>query len=373
MQSPTRAAHVEVDLKAIAHNIRTLKATTADGTLFMAVVKADAYGHGALQVARAALTHGADRLGVATVLEAAQLRGSGIRAPLHLLSEPPVAAIPLILEHGLVSTVTTRDFAVELGRQAAAAGIEARFHLKVDTGMNRIGIRAEEAAEFMLSIKGFPGLAHEGTMTHFATADVPGDWDFERQMERFTAALVRMRDEGISPGIVHASNSAGTILHPEAHFNMVRCGIAIYGLHPDKATYGKIDLHPAMSVKAQLSFVKRVGMGDGVSYGLTWRAAAPTLVGTLPLGYADGVHRVLSNGFSVLVGGRRCPQIGRVCMDQFMIELPRGSVYAPGEPVVLVGEQGSERILMDELAQIAGTINYELACSFGLRLERRYT
>lgn len=372
MQELTRAAHVEVDLKAIAHNIRTLKGRTASGTLFMAVVKADAYGHGAVQVARTALTYGADRLGVATIDEAIELRQAGIRAPLHLLSEPPASTVPLILEHELVPTVTTREFVVELGRQAAAAGCEAPYHLKLDTGMNRIGVRAEEAAEFVAGLKGFPGLRHEGTMTHFATADVPGDWDFESQMERFQSALVRMRDEGIDPGIVHASNSAGTILHPEAHFHMVRCGIAIYGLHPDASTYGRIELKPAMSVKARLTLVKRIGMGEGVSYGLTWRAAAPAIIGTLPLGYADGVHRVMSNRFAVLVGGKRCDQVGRVCMDQFMVELPRGSSFAVGEEAVLVGSQGSETITMDELAGIAGTINYELACAFGMRLPRRY-
>ncbi|MDP2232225.1 MAG: alanine racemase [Actinomycetota bacterium] len=372
MPEPARAAYVEIDLKAIAHNVRRLKATTAQGTLFMAVVKADGYGHGALNVARTALNHGADRLGVATLSEALELRQAGIRAPMHLLSEPPAAAIPDIIEHDLIPTVTTRDFTVELGRAAFSASKEARFHLKVDTGMNRIGIRAEEAAEFIAGLKGFPGLAHEGTMTHFATADSPGDWDFESQMKRFTAALVSLQDEGFSPGIVHASNSAGTILHPEAHFNMVRCGIALYGLHPDKSTYGRVDLRPAMSVKATLSLVKRIGMGEGVSYGLVWRAAAPTIIGTLPLGYADGVHRVLSDRFSVLVGGARCAQVGRVCMDQFMIELPRGSAFREGEPVVLVGSQGQDSILMDELAELAGTINYELACSFGMRLPKRY-
>ncbi len=372
MEPIVRAAHAEIDLKAVAHNIRALKGLTPQGTLFMAVVKADGYGHGAVNVARTALAYGADRLGVATLREAVELREAGLRAPLHLLSEPPVEAIPEIIEHGLIPTVTTREFAVELGRQAAASGIEAVFHLKIDTGMNRIGVRAEEAAEFVSSLKGFPGLVHEGTMTHFATADVPGDWDFERQMERFKTALERMRDEGVDPGIVHAANSAGTILHPDAHFHMVRCGIAIYGLHPDRSTYGRIDLRPAMAIKARLSFVKRIAMGEGVSYGLTWRAAAPALIGTLPLGYADGVHRVLSNHFSVLVGGKRCEQVGRVCMDQFMIELPRGSSFRIGEPAVIVGSQGSETILMDELADAAGTINYELACGFGMRLERRY-
>lgn len=367
-----RFAWTEIDLHAVSRNVRTLKALTRPGTLFMAVVKADGYGHGALRVARAALNVGADRLGVATVEEALELREAGIRTPLHLLSEPPLSAIPLVLEHSLIPAVTTRDFAIELGRCASAAGVEAPFHLKIDTGMNRIGVRAEEAAEFAVSLKDFPGLAHEGTFTHFATADAPGDWDFERQMQRFSSALAELKTEGVDPGIVHAANSAGTILHPEAHFSMVRCGIAIYGLHPDKSTYGKVDLVPAMSVKARISLVKRIAMGDGVSYGLTWRAAAPTTIATLPLGYADGVHRVLSNKMQVLVGGVRCQQVGRVCMDQLMLEVPRGVKAAYGDEVVLVGEQGTERVLMDEMADLAGTINYEIACAFGMRLPRTY-
>jgi alanine racemase len=199
-----------------------------------------------------------------------------------------------------------------------------------------------------------------------------GDWDVQRQLERFTRALEEMKTEGVDPGIVHAANSPATILYPGSHFDMVRCGIAIYGLHPSKATYGAVELKAAMSVKARASLVKRIGMGDGVSYGLTWQAAAPTEIATLPLGYADGVHRAASNEMQVLLGGKRCRQVGRVCMDQLMVEVPRGSRAARGDEVVLVGTQGSETIAMDELAEVAGTINYELACGFGLRLERVY-
>lgn len=367
-----RYAHIEVDLGAIAHNVRVLKARTAPGTIFMAVVKADGYGHGAPAVARTALGAGADRLGVATLQEAAELRSEGISAPIHLLSEVPVAGIATIIEHDLIPTVTTREFAVALGREATRLDRVVDYHLKVDTGMNRIGVHSEEAAEFARGLRDFPGLRMEGVFTHFATADVPGDWDFERQVERFDSALEQMRTEGIAPAIVHAANSAGTILHPETHYNMVRCGIALYGLHPDKSTYGKVDLRPAMTVRAQVSFVKRIGMGDGVSYGLTWRAASPTVIATVPLGYADGVHRVLSNKMDVLARGRRCQQVGRVCMDQFMFEAPSGVSLAVGDEVVLVGSQGSEHIVMDELADAAGTINYELACAFGMRMSRRY-
>jgi len=367
-----RWARAEVDLEAVRRNVRTLKGRTRPGTLFMAVVKADGYGHGAIPVARAALGAGADRLGVATVDEALRLREAGIEAPVHLLSEPPGSAIDLIIEHGLTPTVTTRAFAGALGRAGAVLGIDIPYHLKIDTGMNRIGVPAAEAHEFAATIDGFPGLRLEGTMTHFATADVPGDWDFETQVERFSSALARMRDEGIDPGIVHAANSPATILHPEAHFDMVRCGIAIYGLHPSRDTCGEIELAPAMSVIARATLVKKVGMGEGVSYGLTWRAVAPTTIATLPLGYADGVHRVLSNNMEVLLGGVRCAQVGRVCMDQLMVEVPRGVAADEVDEAVLVGAQGSERILLDELAERAGTINYEMACAFGMRLPRAY-
>ena len=367
-----RWAWTEVDLSAIQSNVRALKALTKPGTLFMAVVKADAYGHGALQVARATLQAGADRLGVATVPEAIALREAGITAPIQLLGEPPETTIRDILDHDLIPAVTTREFAVALGKQALLRSAEARYHLKIDTGMHRIGVRAEDAAEFARSLADFPGLKLEGTFTHFATADVPGDWDVQRQLERFAVALDEMRTEDVDPGIVHAANSPATILYPAAHFDMVRCGIALYGLHPSKATYGVIDLVPAMSVKSRISFVKRIGMGDGVSYGLTWQATAPATIATLPLGYADGVHRAASNQMHALLGGKRCQQVGRVCMDQLMIEVPRGVDAKRGDEVVLVGIQGAETISMDELSEFAGTINYEIACAFGMRMERVY-
>jgi alanine racemase len=367
-----RHAWVEVETGAITKNVAALKALTKPGTRFMAVVKADGYGHGAVRVARAAMAGGADCLGVATVEEAVELREAGISAPVQLLSEPPESAIPQLLDARVVPTVATREFAVQLGKQAAARGTEARYHLKIDTGMNRIGVRAEDAAGFARNLADFPGLILEGTFTHFATADVAGDWEVGRQVERFESALAEMRTEGVNPGILHAANSPATILYPETHYDMVRCGIAIYGLQPSTDTERVIGLAPAMSVKAKTTFVKRIGMGESVSYGHTWTATAPTTIATLPLGYADGVHRVLSGEMDVLVGATRCHQVGRVCMDQLMVEVPRGLEIARGSEAVIVGAQGSERIRMEALAAKAGTINYELACGFGLRLERVY-
>lgn len=365
-----RFAWVEIAPDAIARNVRTLKRLTAPGTRFMAVVKADGYGHGAPEAALAALRGGADRLGVATLEEAATLRAAGIEAPLHLLSEPPVSGAGLAVELDVIPAVTTVEFATALSREATRAGVRARFHLKVDSGMSRIGVRAEEAADMAVRLASLPDVEMEGVFTHFATADVPGDWEFDRQLERFTKAVEQMRTERIRPSLVHAANSAATILHPETHFTMVRCGIAIYGLHPAPSTYGAVDLEPAMAVKARLSLVKRIGLGEGVSYGFTYHASGPTTIATLPLGYADGVHRAASNKMEVLIGGRRCQQVGRVCMDQFMVEVPTGVSATAGDEAVLVGAQGSERLVMDELATHADTINYELACGFALRLER---
>jgi alanine racemase len=369
--SDRRWAWAEIDTRAVADNVRTLKGLAGPGVLFMAVVKADGYGHGAVDVARAALAGGADRLGVATLHEAIALRDAGFEVPIHLLSEAPPDAAADVIAARVVPTVCTKEYAIALSRAATSAGATVRYHVKIDTGMNRIGVRAEEAADFALWLKALPSMEMEGAFTHFATADVLGDWEFERQVERMSRALGRMRTEGLRPSIVHAANSAATVLRPETRFDMVRCGIAIYGLHPAPSTYGRVELVPAMRVVARVSFVKRIGLGEGVSYGFTYHANGPTTVATLPLGYADGVPRLASNSMEVLIGGRRCRQIGRVCMDQLMVEVPEGMRVEVGDEAVIVGSQGKERIVMDELAEHASTINYEIACAFGRRLERR--
>jgi len=367
-----RWAWAEVDLTAVEANVRALKALIRPGTLFMAVVKADGYGHGSVQVASAALAGGADRLGVATVDEAARLRQAGVTAPIHVLSEPPPGSAGLVVRHGLVPALCTRDFALALSKAATVAQAVAPFHLKMNTGMNRLGVAAEDAAAFVESLRGLPGISMEGVYTHFATADAPGDWEFDRQVQRFDAALREMRDHRIECGIVHAANSAATILHPETHHGMVRCGIALYGLHPADATRSRVELRPAMSVKARVTQVRRIGMGEGVSYGFTYHAAAPTTIATLPLGYADGMRRGLSNGVKVLIRGAECRQVGRICMDQLMVEVPRGLDVSMGDEAVVVGSQGASMISMDDHASALGTINYEIACGFGARLERRH-
>ena len=367
-----RWAWAEVDLGAIGHNVETLKALTPSETLFMAVVKADGYGHGASEVAQAALAAGADRLGVATVDEGVRLRKAGITAPVQILSEPPASATPLLVRYGLRPALYSPEFAAALSRAGVAAGSAVPFHLKVNTGMNRVGVDWADAGSFADSLRTLPGIALEGVFTHFATADIPGDWDFERQVERFASAVGDLRGRGMDPGIVHSANSPATILHPQTHLGMVRCGIALYGLHPCDATRDRIDLRPAMAIKARVSQVRRVPMGEGVSYGLTWRAASPTTIATLPLGYADGVRRGLSGAMRVLLGGVECRQVGRICMDQFMVEIPRGVDVGMGDEAVLVGRQGECTLTVDEQAEHLGTINYEVACGYGARLARVY-
>jgi alanine racemase len=368
----SRWAWAEVDLGAVMRNVRTMKARIAPGALFMAVVKADGYGHGAVRVARAALLAGADRLGVATVDEALDLRDARIDAPVLLLSEPPIASVSALVERAITPTVQSRGFAEALGRAAAAHGVVAPFHLKVDTGMNRAGVPHQDASDFLESLAGLPALALEGVFTHFACADVPGDWEQAQQMQRFSDSVAEMRARGIRPGIVHAANSAATILRPETHLDMVRCGIVVYGLHPAASTHGLVELEPAMSVKARVTRVARVPMGAGVSYGMTWHASSPTAIVTLPLGYADGVRRGLSNRMRVLIGGRECSQVGRICMDQLMVEAPRTGTISPGDEAVVVGRQGALAISMEEQAATLETIDYEVACGYGARLTRVY-
>jgi alanine racemase len=367
-----RWAWAEVDLDAVARNVRTLKGLLPADTRLMAVVKADGYGHGALEVARASLRAGADRIGVATLPEALRLRSGGITCPLHLLAETPARSASRIVDAGITAALFTSEFAAALSRAAVSQQRVATFHLKLETGMNRIGVRAEDAADFVESLRGLPGIAMEGTFTHFATADMPGDWEFEHQLERFNAAVAEFRRRGIDPGVVHAANSAATILHPETHFDMVRCGIAVYGLHPDPVTHGRIELFPAMSVKSRVTRVARLAMGEGVSYGMTWHAASPTTVATLPIGYADGIRRSLSNAMHVLVGGHMCRQVGRVCMDQLMVEVPRGVEVSVGDEAVLIGRQGDAELTLEGMADLAGTVDYEIACGLGLRLAHLY-
>lgn len=374
-----RWAWAEINTSALKRNILSFKSKLSERTKIMCVVKADAYGHGACELASICRVAGAHMLGVATVDEGIKLRKAGLDLPILILSQPPLSAIPALLEYEIIPSIYTMEFALELGEAAVALGLEAPYHLKIDTGMNRVGVAFDEVVEFMRLISFHKGLRLDGCFTHFATAEALNDWDFALQLKRFVEALESLHHEGIDLGTVHCCNTAATLLHPEAHFDMVRIGIGIYGLYPAPSCYHKIKLEPVMSIKARAAYVKSPMIGEGVSYGMTYRVPKHLQIASLPIGYADGLARGLSNQMDMLYQGQRVSQVGAICMDQCMVEIDptptRGAAIKPieiGDELIIVGEDGSEEISLDELAYKLNTINYELACAFGMRLDRVY-
>ncbi len=372
-ETDRRWSWVEISLGAIQNNVMAIKAALRPGTQVMAVVKADGYGHGAVAVAKTALNSGASYLGVATVDEAIELRQAGISAPLLILSEPPVTTIPLLLAYHIMPSVTTAEFAVKYGEAADTLSMKAPYHLKVNTGMNRVGVRFDDVVAFLQTISFHRALDLKGTFTHFATADMPETIDFMLQKRRFEETIARIRAAGFDPGIIHAANSAATLRYPDVHYDMVRPGLAMYGCYPCPETYGAVSLMPAMAVKARITQVNQVPVGEGVSYGLHYRSGGFSKTCTIPIGYADGLKRILSGKISFIMGGRMYPQVGSICMDQCMFDVDqrtragRARVEPQvGDVVTLLGAEGDAYITADDMASAAGLIPYEVMLSFGL-------
>ncbi|WP_321972496.1 alanine racemase [Paratractidigestivibacter sp.] len=376
-----RWSWIEIDLSALRRNTTAFKRRLERGVQMMCVVKADAYGHGAVRCANAMHAAGADQFAVATVREGVELRRAGIELPILILSQPPVESVQTLVEHDLMPCVFEADFALALGEAAAAAGTVAKYHLIVDSGMTRIGVLPADALELRRAIDFHRGLECAGTLTHFATADVPDDRDFALQLNRFHSTCQAIRDAGLDCGLVHCDNTPGTLLHPECHFDMCRVGIGLYGLDAAETTRSALALEPVMSVRSRVTRVVYPEVGAGVGYGMTYRVPKRNIqVATVPIGYADGLSRTLSNNMDVLVGGRRQPQVGNICMDQFMfaVDVNANRTCCPvpevhvGDVVTLIGADGNEQISADEMARLRGTINYEIVCNFGQRLEKIY-
>ena len=366
-----RAARAEVDLGAVAYNVDILRRTIAP-SLVCAVVKADGYGHGAIAVSEALLASGADWLAVALIEEAAVLRKAGIAAPILLLSQPRVADLPAVVRFDMRVCVTSPVTAELLALAAKEQGKVVKVHLKVDTGMNRIGVAPGEALALARDIAGRPELELEGIFTHCAVADEPENPFTDVQLDRFDAVIAELADAGINPPIRHAANSATAIAHPRGRYDLVRTGIAVYGIAPAPGLADGLGLHPALSLKAEVSMAKRVGAGEGVSYGLRHRFTQPTTVATVPIGYADGVPRRLGlQGGEVLIAGKRRAIVGVVTMDQLMVDCGDDSVEV-GDEVVLIGRQGDEVITAEEWAVNLDTIAYEIVCGIGPRVPRFY-
>ncbi len=374
-----RPSSVIVNVSAITENVRALK-NLAQTDLFCAVVKADGYGHGSVASARAALEGGATMLAVALVEEGIVLRNAGIDAPILVLSEPPLHSEAAIAQHSLIATVYSEAVIDRLSAAGGMAGVTISVHIKIDTGMHRVGCAPTAIVARAKRIVAAPNVHHVGTFTHLAVADAPELPYTAEQLDRFDAALTNLRSSGIDRGTVHAANSAGTIAHPRARYDMVRDGIAIYGQKPDLeldvAKYG-ITLRPAVQVVSRVSHVKVLPAGARASYGLAYRYETESVVATVPIGYADGVPRRWSSvGGEVLIGGTRRPIGGRVTMDQIVIDCgptsdPRSHVKV-GDEVVIIGRQGQEEISAWELAERLDTIAYEITCGLSARLPRVY-
>lgn len=374
----TRWAWVEIDQGALRRNARAFKNLLGYGKRLCCVVKADAYGHGAVQCAKIMHATGADMFAVATVSEGVQLREGGIKSPILVLNEPPIDACDTLLEYQIMPSVYSSEFALAYGERAVEMGCVGKYHMAIETGMNRIGVHFTDVLEFRREIDFHRGIECDGVFTHFATADDPDGWDYRLQCTRFSEAVAAMKDAGFECGIVHCSNTPASMLDHSMQFDMIRAGIGLYGLQPCEKSAPIMPLEPVMSVRARVTRTIHPAMGEGVGYGFTFRVPrARVQVCTIPVGYADGLSRTLSNKMDVLYRGQRIRQVGNICMDQCMVaiqqtparQMPEAEV---GDLITIVGKDGDAVISMDEMARLRGTINYEVACGFGMRLEKVY-
>jgi alanine racemase len=361
------ATWVEIDLGAIESNIRCV--LWLSQTRVMAVVKANGYGHGAVQSARAALRGGATWCGVARLEEALELRRAGIECPILLLGYTPAGRLDEAIANRISLTIWDIDNAQAVAAAGGRIGERARIHIKVDSGMSRLGVQAEDVLQLAAVIPS-EGILVEGLFTHFARADELDPISVEAQEKRFNLAIKALENAGLCPELVHASNSAAGLTRPASAYHMVRAGIAIYGLHPSRDRLLPECFTPALVWKTVLSQVKLLPPGRGISYGHTYVTQADELIGTVPVGYGDGFRR--TGGNTVLVGGRRVPVLGRVCMDQIMVKLDEVPGAKVGDEVVLIGRQGEARLTAEDLAYTWGTINYEVVCGIGARVPRLY-
>ncbi|HEX2700228.1 MAG TPA: alanine racemase [Acidimicrobiales bacterium] len=366
-----RASWAEIDLDAVRHNVRILVERCAPASV-CAVVKADAYGHGAPAVAAAALDAGAAWLAVALVEEGVVLRDAGVQAPVLLLAEPPPAAMGAVRAARLVPTLYTRTGVAAAAASAAPGDPPLEVHVKVDTGMHRVGADPADVVALARAVEDAPPLRLGGTWTHLAVADEPGQAAYTAaQLRRFDEVRAELSAAGIDPGTVHAANSAAALSEPASRYDLVRCGIAVYGYSPVPVPGGWPLLRPVLSLRSKVSLTRALPAGERISYGLRYGLTSDAVVATVPLGYADGVPRRLSAaGGQVLVGGRRIPMAGTVTMDQLMVDCGPGAAVAAGDDVVLLGRQGDEEIWADDWARRLDTIPYEIVCGIGKRVPR---
>lgn len=373
MHIMTRPVWAEINLDNLAHNIREVRRVTRPEAKVTAVIKADGYGHGAAVIGKTLLANGADRFAVATLSEAIQLRKVYPDTEILVLGYTPAELAHRVIEHGLIQTLYSLEAAEAFSTAARALGTQVKIHIKLDTGMSRIGMQAtEETVEAIAAISRMPGIILEGLYTHFAAADETDKTFTHEQAAKYQRMVEALQAQGVAPLLKHVSNSAGIIDLPEYNYDMVRAGIMLYGLYPSNEVDMKaVDLKEVMTLKARVSHVKELEPGRGVSYGLKYVTTGVETIATLPLGYADGYTRMLTNKSQVLVQGKRVPVIGRICMDQCMINVT-GLEVKPGDTVTLFGGDEPGSIRIDEVAAWLGTINYEVVCMIDKRVPRVY-
>ncbi|MFZ2632240.1 MAG: alanine racemase [Desulfosalsimonadaceae bacterium] len=376
----------EIDLKSISHNIKAIKSILASKTGLMAVVKANAYGHGVLEVTEQALSAGASALGVARISEAIQIREGSFDAPILIFGHTPQALAGKLIDYDLTQALWSYETADILSRIARSGNTKIKVHINIDTGMGRLGILPcdltrpyepghilKDAVKTVEAIHRLPGIEVEGIYTHFASADEADKTSAIRQLEIFTEFLTQLKQRGIEFKIKHAANSAAIIDMPETHLDMVRAGIAIYGYYPSRSVdTRKISLRPALTLKSRIIHLKKVGAGFKVSYGSTEETAHPTAIATVSVGYADGYSRRLSSKGKMMIGDRLAPVIGRVCMDQTMLNVGHLPDVRVGDDVVVLGSMKNSPIAVDEIANSLNTISYEVLTNISHRVAREY-
>ncbi|NLF80293.1 MAG: alanine racemase [Clostridia bacterium] len=373
---PLRGAWIEIDLMALRHNFNRIRELTGDRTMQMPVIKADAYGHGAVRCAKTLLRSGAGRLAIATLEEGVALRKAGVGVPILCLGYLPPRQYEAALVFDLTLTVYHYQQAEKISAAAAQLGKTALVHIKVDSGFTRLGFDvSEESALQVARIKALPGIQLEGVYSHFAAADSREKEFSHHQNTEFNRFLALCREQGVTFPIRHIANSAAMLELPEYRYELCRPGILLYGCQPADDMTPLSGLRPVMSVRAEIARLMRISPGTAVGYGCTWVATRDSVIATLPLGYADGISRLLARQGSVLVHGQRAPIVGRICMDQFMIDVTDIQSAEPlqeGDIATIMGEDKGGAIRAEELAERMGTINYEILCMLGNRLPRVY-
>ncbi len=363
-----RPTWAEVNLNNLEHNFREVKSLLPGEVKVLVTVKADAYGHGLIAVSKRLSACGVDYLGVASIDEGIKLRKAGVKTPILLLGLILKEDIQPLFTYRLTPTICDRQMAWALNAKAGALGKPIRLHIKVDTGMGRIGVLHNGAFKLVKDIHKFKNIIIEGIFTHFASADIDRKFTI-CQINLFEKLVGNLRESGIVIPLVHTANSIGLIDYKDSHFTMVRPGLVIYGLHPRESL--GVNLKPVLALKTRVVFIKQVGAGYSVSYGRTYVTKRPARIVTLPIGYGDGYPRNLSNLAPLLIAGRRFRISGRICMDQIMVDA--GNLGPKiGDEVVLIGSQGRQKITAEELADLSGTISYEIVCGLGSRIPRIY-